>query len=172
MAVIKRGTQKPMNANNVEVVTTPLTIKQSDNANHNYSKQYAYKYRNGFSLSNGINTNPTNVYYDIRCTNCNQVFYLQKTNKYVCPNCKKIEFLEENNEAQVVSMTIYVPVTEELQNMAKLIQLLTFHKIDDTTLLASMDNIQKRVDGQYCFVKTYYGVAEPYYYIENAVGEK
>ena len=155
----------------VEIVSSKVSMVTSDKANHTYNdSKYAMKYRNGFALVSGSGVG--NVYYNMNCSCGNYNFYLTKNDVYRCPYCLNVMNLDMNTEAQVVSLTIYVPVTKQISSMAKLIQLLSLGAIDTTTIESYMGNIQKQVDGNYYFVKTYYGVAEPYYFVGNNTGVK
>lgn len=169
----KNGTTlKVVTKPGVDIVTSNVSMIQSDKTTHNYNNsKYAMKYRNGFALVTGTD-DVTNVYYNMNCYCGNYNFYLTKNDVYRCPYCLNVMNLEMNTEAQVVSLTIYVPVTKQISSMAKLTQLLSLGVIDTSTIETYMGNIQKQVDGNYYFVKTYYGIAEPYYFVGNNTGVK
>lgn len=165
---IENGKVSILNKEGVEIVKSDITYNNASGVSvSNPNETYAKKYRNGFMTSNPNNLQNNIVHYSMSCSCTNKIFYLTKNDIYACPYCGKVNNLETAVEAQVVSLTIYVPVSDQVESMAKLIQLLSYGAIKEEEIENAMGNVQKQTDGNYYFVKTYYGVVEPYYSITN-----
>ena len=146
-----------------------ITITMADKVTRSFTGQYAMKYRNAYSF---YSSNAIKTYYDVYCNCVDKHIYLTKEDIYSCPYCGKVSDVSLNREAQVVSATIYVPVSKQLGYMAKLIRLLSIGTIDTAEVFNEMGNIQQQIDGNFYFVKTYYGISEPYYFVGKVDGAR
>lgn len=143
-------------------------------------RSYAVKYRNGYSYTDA----PDTVYFSMRCSNrecpmCGKTYYVRMNDagtglvtedgsksgdSFACPYCGKASYTETCVNAEQITFTVFVPVTDQVKFLAKAMNLVVFGAVKDADIAGTMQNIQETDAGQYYFTKTYTVAAEPYYF--------
>lgn len=126
---------------------------------------YVKVYRNAYIFKCDWNAYTKEVMYDTRCINMqcpryDKIQYYSNTDVFQCKKCGRTDTLMTNNEANVVFLTVVVPITEKAEFLNRTMKLISFGTSNDVT---NSEHIFKGEDGNYYFVKQLYGVAETYY---------
>lgn len=132
---------------------------------------YLRKYRNAYITKSDWQSGKK-VWYDIKCNNngCGhkgEIQHITNAMEYKCKYCGNISKLETCNEANVVYMTIAVPVTEKVDFLNRIMRLISFG-VGDSEIFGNSNSFIEN-NGEYYFVKTLYGAAERYYYVGSGV---